>query len=78
MITYNGNTIEANAYTAALTSEQVQNTIVQILNNVKNYGALSSKIIGEQQRLDDLIKKAEENQDRKALESIVWTYNPLG
>ena len=35
MITYNGNTIKANAYNLALTSEQVQNVIVQILNNIK-------------------------------------------
>ena len=50
----------------------------KILNNVATYGALSAKVIGEQQRLDDLIKKAEENQDREALQSRVWTYNPLG
>lgn len=51
--------------------------VAKILNNVEYYGDLSAKIIGEQQRLDDLIKKAEENQDREALESIIWTYNPL-
>ena len=49
MITYNGNTIEANAYTAALTSEQVQNTIVQILNNVKT-DEIILRIVGEQNR----------------------------
>ena len=49
MITYNGNTIKANAYTAALTSEQVQNTIVQILNNVKT-DEIILRIVGEQNR----------------------------
>ena len=48
----------------------------KILNNVATYGALSAKVIGEQQRLDDLIKTAEANQDKEALEAIVWTYNP--
>ena len=49
----------------------------KILNNVAMYGALSAKVIGEQQRLDDLIKVAEANQDKEALEAIVWTYNPF-
>lgn len=52
--------------------------VAKILHNVEYYGELSAKIIGEQQRLDDLIKKAEENQDRDLLNSIMWTYNPLG
>lgn len=49
----------------------------KILNNVAIYGALSAKVIGEQQRLDDLIKVAEANQDKEALKAIVWTYNPF-
>ena len=49
MITEDGNTTEANAYTAALTSEQVQNTIVQILNNVKT-DEIILRIVGEQNR----------------------------
>lgn len=49
----------------------------KIMGNVASYGALSAKVIGEQQRLDDLIKLAEANQDKEALEAIVWTYNPL-
>lgn len=49
----------------------------KILNNVATYGALSAKVIGEQQRLDDLIKLAEANQDKEALEAIIWTYNPF-
>lgn len=51
--------------------------VEKILNNVKNYGALSSKVIGEQQRLDDLIKQAEIDNDIDKLNAIVWTYNPF-
>lgn len=51
--------------------------VEKILNNVKNYGALSSKVIGEQQRLDDLIKQAEIDNDIDKLNSIEWTYNPF-
>ena len=51
--------------------------VSKILNNVATYGALSAKVIGEQQRLDDLIKTAEANNDSDMLETIVWTYNPV-
>ena len=51
--------------------------VSKILNNVATYGALSAKVIGEQQRLDDLIKVAEANNDSDMLETIVWTYNPI-
>ena len=36
IVTYNGNTLEANAYTVNLTSEQVQNIIIQMLREIKN------------------------------------------
>lgn len=46
----------------------------KILGNVVSYGALSAAVIGEQQRLDDLIKAATTQAD---LDAIVWTLNPL-
>lgn len=46
----------------------------KIMGNVESYGALSSTVIGEQQRLDDLIKAATTQSD---LDAIVWTLNPL-
>lgn len=49
----------------------------KIMGNVASYGALSSKVIGEQQRLDDLIKAAEAAQDAEALAAIVWTLDPF-
>ena len=77
-----GNTETDDAKFVIAMSEQrgipTETLVAKILYNVEYYGALSSKIIGEQQRLDDLIKLAESNQDRDLLNSIVWTYNPLG
>lgn len=47
--------------------------VAKILANVESYGALSTAVIGEQQRLDDLIKAATTPED---LEAIIWTYVP--
>ena len=47
--------------------------MAKILANVESYGALSAAVIGEQQRLDDLIKAATTPED---LEAIIWTYVP--
>lgn len=55
---------------------EVSLLVEKILNNVAVYGALSATIIGEQQRLDDLIKAAEAAQDAEALAAIVWTLDP--
>ncbi len=49
-------------------------TLVQkILANVASYGTLSAAVIGEQQRLDDLIKAAVTQAD---LDAIAWTFVP--
>ncbi len=45
----------------------------KILTNVASYGALSAAVIGEQQRLDDLIKAA---ATAEAVVAIAWTYAP--
>lgn len=45
----------------------------KILTNVASYGALSAAVIGEQQRLDDLIKAA---ATAEAVAAIAWTYAP--
>ena len=49
MITYNGNTIKANAYSAFLTSEQVQTMIEQMLNQIKS-DEIILRIVGEQNK----------------------------
>lgn len=53
---------------------ETQTLVTKILGNVVSYGALSSAVIGEQQRLDDLIKVA---TTQAQLDAIVWTLNPL-
>lgn len=52
---------------------EVSVLVAKILANVESYGALSTTVIGEQQRLDDLIKAATTPED---LEAIIWTYVP--
>ena len=44
MITVDNNTIKANAYTATLSKEQVQNLIIQIFNNIKTDEIILEKI----------------------------------
>ena len=56
---------------------KTETLVAKILYNVEYYAELSSNVIGEQQRLDDLIKLAEANNDKEALETIEWTYNPF-
>lgn len=77
----NGNTeTEAAIFVTTIAQNRgidVSVLVSKILNNVATYGALSAKVIGEQQRLDDLIKVAEANNDSDMLEKIVWTYNPI-
>lgn len=52
---------------------EVSVLVAKILANVESYGALSAAVIGEQQRLDALIKAATTPED---LEAIIWTYVP--
>ena len=52
---------------------EVSVLVAKILANVKSYGALSAAVIGEQQRLDDLIKAATTPAE---LDAIVWTFVP--
>lgn len=47
--------------------------VEKILANVESYGTLSAAVIGEQQRLDDLIKATAAPED---IDVIVWTYVP--
>ena len=56
---------------------KTETLVAKILYNVKYYAELISNVIGEQQRLDDLIKQAEIDNDIDKLNSIEWTYNPF-
>lgn len=73
-----GNTqTEAALFVAAIATQrgiETSTLVTKILGNVATYGALSSTVIGEQQRLDDLIKVA---TTQEALDAIVWTLDPF-
>ena len=66
VITVNNNTINANAYTASLTSEQVQNMIVQLLNNLKT----DDIIIGKLETLGITTEEEIEAQIDEILENL--------
>ena len=61
MITYNNNTIKTNAYVATLSSNQVQNMIIQLLNNIKEDQTILDLMNEEEQtefvnKIDDKIE----------------------
>ncbi len=60
IIKYNNNDVEANAYTVVLSSEQVGNMLIQILNNVKSENITLFKENIETS-IDDIINKISEN-----------------
>lgn len=70
---------EAALFVAAIAAQRgidLSTLVGKILANAEAYAALSAAVIGEQQRLDELIKAAEAAQDKDALAAIVWTYAP--
>lgn len=81
MITYNGNTIKANAYSAFLTSEQVQTMIEQMLNQIKS-DEIILRIVGEQnresfiQKIDDTIENL--GIDKEISEVTITIYEQNG
>lgn len=56
VITYNDNTVKANAYTVLLTSEQVENLLIAILDNGKNETEISDK--------EDLVNMIDEASEK--------------
>lgn len=59
---------------AAQRGMATETLVTKIMGHVETYAALSATVIGEQQRLDDLIKAATTQAD---LDAIVWTLNPF-
>lgn len=56
---------------------ETETLVNKILSNVEYYNELSSKVIGEQQRLEDLVNLAEASGNKEELEAIVWEYEPI-
>lgn len=77
MITYNDNTIKTNAYTVSLTSEQVENLLVQILNNLKTETVIVENIKDEsfEEKIDEQIKVLSEEQEVPAIKITVYEQN---
>ncbi len=65
MITYNNVTTTTNAYSISLSSEQVKNIIIEILNNVKNETAIQDKLqtVIDKELYIEQIDKIKENID---------------
>lgn len=78
MITYNNTTTKTNAYTVSLTSQQVENMLVQILNTAKSDTTLLDKFsnfINEDDissKIEELIAKITEEYEIPALKITVY------
>jgi len=74
IITYNDVSTETNAYSVSLSSEQVENMLVQILNNIKNETKISDKdnII---EQIDEKIKKLQEELEVPTINITVYEQN---
>lgn len=75
MITYNNNTIETNAYTVELTSSQVEEMIIQILNYLKTETTLLEKFMSEEEietQIDDLIENISEETDLPKVKITIY------
>ena len=78
MITYNDVTIETNAYAVSLSSEQVENMLIEILNNAKNETEILEKlqtIIDKEDiinKIDELISNINEKLEIPTLKVTVY------
>lgn len=59
---------------AAQRGMATETLVAKIMGHVETYAALSATVIGEQQRLDDMIKTA---TTQEQLDAIVWTLDPF-
>lgn len=75
MITYNNNTIKVKAYTVFLSSEQVENLIVQILNNLKTETAILRNVDDEElytEKIEELIRELSEEKELPTIKMTVY------
>lgn len=77
IITYNNNTVKANAYTVLLSSKQVENMLIEILNNIKNETDLLQNISDKEnfiKIIDETIKSVSEEIEIPTIKIIVYEY----
>lgn len=73
-ITYNNKTVSAKAYTVSLTSEQVENLLIQVLNNLKEEKIILDKVGTNKETYQDTIdKKISELTDEKEIPAVKIT-----
>ena len=77
MITYNNKTINAKAYTVSISSEQVEDLLIQILNSIKTESVITKNIKDEsfEEKIDDKIKALSEEQEVPAIKITVYEQN---
>ena len=81
MITYNSVTTKTNAYSVSLSSEQVTNMLLQILNNVKNETEILDKLqifINKEEsikQIDETIRKISEELEIPMIKVTVYEQN---
>ena len=74
-ITYNNSTVMTKSYTVSLTSEQVENLLIQILNNLKTEDVIISNIKESEKykdTIDQQIKSWTEEKDVPAIKMTVY------
>ena len=74
-ITYNNSTVMTKSYTVSLTSEQVENLLIQILNNLKTEDVIISNIKEPEKykdTIDQQIKSWTEEKDVPAIKMTVY------
>lgn len=81
MITYNNATTKTNAYSVSLSSEQVTNMLLQILNNMKNETEILDKLqifINKEDainQIDEIIRKISEELEIPIIKVTVYEQN---
>lgn len=73
IITYNNNTVNANAYTVLLSSKQVENMLIEILNNVKSETDLIDKE-SDIKTIDETINKLSGEIEIPEIKITVYEY----
>ena len=82
VITYKGSTIKANAYTAILSAEQVQNIITQIINSIKT-DEIILRVVGTQyqesfiQGLDTILENLGIDQEIPEIKITIYEQDGL-
>lgn len=77
MITYDNNTIKTNSYMVSLNSEQVENLLIKILNNLKTESVIVNNIDDEtfEEKIDSLIELLTEEEEVPEVKITVYEQN---